>query len=68
MLFCSSESLCQLRYAIYGGQSADDECPGERFDYKHAKPMFEWIFTEITSNGQISFCENKHQNLKRVMW
>ena len=32
MKFRNSESLCQLRFAIYGGQSGEEECPGEAFD------------------------------------
>ena len=32
MKFCNSESLCQLRFAIYGGQSSEEECPGEAFE------------------------------------
>ena len=41
MEFGYSESLCQLRFAIYGGRSDEEECPGEVFDYEHATPMFD---------------------------
>ena len=41
MEFGYSESLCQLRFAIYGGRSDEEECPGEDFDYEHATPMFD---------------------------
>ena len=47
MEFGYSESLCQLRFAIYGGRSDEEECPGEDFDYEHATPMFDWSFNHF---------------------